>query len=106
MQHGGEEACTGCRARYARRHSPPPCETAEQRCPLSPSPGFEGRVAPDNRLAWHVWQRAEHIGLQTALDLMPLELTAREAEYLMNKLALLHALAAQHRRNRAQQGGG
>jgi hypothetical protein len=38
-----------------------------------------------------------------ALELLPLELTPREAEYLLNKLALLQSLTAQYRRNRAQQ---
>lgn len=63
-------------------------------------------MSGENRLAWHLWQRAEHVGLATALELLPLELSHREAEYLLNKLALLEALAAQHRRTRQQQGGG
>lgn len=56
-------------------------------------------------MAWYIWQRAAHVGLATALELLAVELSPREAEYLLNKLALLEALAAQHRRNRAQQGG-
>jgi len=45
------------------------------------------------------------VGLATALKLLSLEMSPREAEYLLNKLALLEALAAQHRRHRVQQGG-
>jgi hypothetical protein len=56
-------------------------------------------------LAWYLWQRAEHVGLATALELVSLEMSPREAEYLLNKLALLQALATQHRRTTAQQGG-
>jgi hypothetical protein len=96
--------CGGCRERYARRQSLPPCEVEGQRCPFTPSPGFEGRVWSENRLAWYLWERAEQVGLSTALELLSLELSRREAEYLLNKLALLQALAAQHRRNKQQQG--
>lgn len=101
MQYGGESACTGCRERYATRHRLPPCETAGERCPFSPSPGFEGRLWPDNRLAWWIWERWDHLG-QAALDLVELDLSRREAGYLLDKLALLHGLAAAHRAQRRQ----
>lgn len=62
-------------------------------------------MAGDNKVAWYLWRRAEHVGMATALEMISLELSPREAEYLLNKLALLEALAAGHRRKTAQQGG-
>lgn len=100
MQYGGESACVGCRERYARRDRLPPCEGPEQRCPFTPSPGFEGRVASDNRLAWYLWERSEILGLNTVLEFMDLTLTPLEAEHLLKKIALLAGLAAEHRRSR------
>lgn len=66
-----------------------PCDT-EQGCPYPLSPGGAGALYPDNRLAVDVWQRLRLLG-PVALELLPLQLTALEAEFLGEQLYTLES---------------
>lgn len=65
-----------------------PCELSGECFLPEPSPGFEGRLLPENYRAAHFWTRWEILG-DRIFDLYPLHVEEEEAHLFVEKLYTL-----------------